>query len=313
MAVSNSLQTRASSGKLTVSQFLSGEKVRASLNKMLGTEKEAQKLVSSILSATSTNLALQECDNSTILSAALLANALNLSLSPQLGLAYLVPFDDKKNNRTVATFVLGYKGYIQLAIRSGNYKKINVIAIKEGEFVKYDPLTEELFVHIIADDEEREAKPTIGYYAMFELCNGFIKTLYWSKKKMLVHADKYSKAFSLNGTGGKYPKVSYADYEAGKVPETEMWKYSSFWYKDFDAMAYKTMLRQLISKWGIMSIDMQTAYENDSKAMEDSDDYVVAPEDYITPAEQKAQELKADAPENSLLGAAQAVSDTAEG
>ena len=177
MAVSNSLQTRASSGKLTVSQFLSGEKVRASLNKMLGTEKEAQKFVSSILSATSTNLALQECDNSTILSAALLANALNLSLSPQLGLAYLVPFDDKKNNRTVATFVLGYKGYIQLAIRSGNYKKINVIAIKEGEFVKYDPLTEELFVHIIADDEEREAKPTIGYYAMFELCNGFIKTL----------------------------------------------------------------------------------------------------------------------------------------
>ena len=97
------------------------------------------------------------------------------------------------------------------------------------------------------------------------------------------------------------------------MPETEMWKYSSFWYKDFDAMAYKTMLRQLISKWGIMSIDMQTAYENDSKAMEDSDDYVVAPENYITPAEQKAQELKADAPENSLLGAAQAVSDTTEG
>lgn len=123
MAVSNSLQTRVSSGKLTVSQFLTGEKVKASLNKMLGTEKETQKFVSSILSATSTNLALQECDNSTILSAALLANALNLSLSPQLGLAYLVPFDDKKNNRTVATFVLGYKGYIQLAIRSGNYKK----------------------------------------------------------------------------------------------------------------------------------------------------------------------------------------------
>lgn len=313
MAVSNSLQARNGEKRLTVSQYLTGEKLKASLNKTLGNEKEAQKFISSILSATSTNTALQECDNSTILSAALLANALNLSLSPQLGLAYLVPFNDKNNNRTVATFVLGYKGYIQLAIRSGYYKKINVIAIKEGEFVKYDPLTEELFVNLIADDEEREAKPTVGYYAMFELMNGFIKTLYWSKKKMLVHADKYSKAFSLNGTGGKFPKVPYADFEAGKVPENEMWKYSSFWYKDFDAMAFKTMLRQLISKWGIMSIDMQTAYEDDSKAMDSSDDFVDEPDDYITPAEQKAQELKADAPENSLLGMAQAVSDSAEG
>lgn len=114
MAVSNSLQTRASSGKLTVSQFLSGEKVRASLNKMLGTEKEAQKFVSSILSATSTNLALQECDNSTILSAALLANALNLSLSPQLGLAYLVPFDDKKITEPSQRSYLATRGIFNL-------------------------------------------------------------------------------------------------------------------------------------------------------------------------------------------------------
>ena len=128
---------------------------------------------------------------------------------------------------------------------------------------------EELFVHIIADDEEREAKPTIGYYAMFELCNGFIKTLYWSKKKMLVHADKYSKAFSLNGTGGKYPKVSYADYEAGKVPESELWKYSSFWYKDFDAMAKKTVLRNMLSKWGILSIEMQNAYTADTNIVKE--------------------------------------------
>ena len=80
---------------------------------------------------------------------------------------------------------------------------------------------------------------------------------------MLAHADQYSKAFSLKATGGRYPKVSYADYVAGKVPDNEMWKYSSFWYKDFDGMAYKTMLRQLISKWGIMSIEMQTAIDND--------------------------------------------------
>ena len=98
---------------------------------------------------------------------------------------------------------------------------------------------------------------------MFEYMNGFKKALYWTKKKMLVHADKYSQAFSLNATTGKYPKVSYADYEAGKVPEKDMWKYSSYWYKDFDGMAYKTMLRQLISKWGIMSIEMEKAYNSD--------------------------------------------------
>ena len=124
-------------------------------------------------------------------------------------------------------------------------------------------MDEEIEVKLIADESEREKAKTIGYYAMFEYTNGFKKAMYWSKEKMLAHADKYSQAFSLEATGGSCPKVSYADYEAGKVPESEMWKYSSFWYKDFDGMAYKTMLRQLISKWGVMSIDMQTALDSD--------------------------------------------------
>ena len=277
MAVNNSLvRKEQNTTPATVGQYLGQEKIKKWINGMIGSEKEAQKFISSIISATATNPALQACEYSTIVSSALLANALNLSLSPSLGLAYMVPFEDKKNNRTVATFVLGYKGYIQLAVRSGHYKKINVIAIKEGEFVKYDPLTEELYVSLIQDDEEREKAPTVGYYAFFELVNGFQKTLYWSKKKMLLHADKYSKAFSISATKGrepKYDKVSYADFEAGKVPEKDMWKYSSFWYKDFDAMAFKTMLRQLISKWGIMSIDMQDAYEKDGIAMSESEEY----------------------------------------
>lgn len=100
----------------------------------------------------------------------------------------------------------------------------------------------------------REEAETIGYYAMFEYENGFRKTLYWSKKKMQAHADKYSSAYSLKIAG---------DIAQGKIPEKDMWKYSSFWYKDFDAMAMKTMLRQLISKWGIMSIDMQNAFDKD--------------------------------------------------
>ena len=98
----------------------------------------------------------------------------------------------------------------------------------------------------------------MGYYAMFEYENGFRKTLYWSKKKMLAHAEKYSQAFKRNG-GEKSLEL----LEQGKIPEKEMWKYSSFWFKDFDGMAMKTMLRQLISKWGIMSIDLQTAVDKD--------------------------------------------------
>ncbi len=279
MAVKNSLQktdNNDQSKKLTISGYLGQDKIKSWINGMIGSEKEAQKFISSIISATSTTPALQACEPTTIVSAALLANALDLSLSPQLGLSYMVPFEDNKNGRTVATFILGYKGYIQLAIRSGKYRKINVIAIKEGEFVSYNPLSEELVVNLISDDEEREKAATIGYYAYFELVNGFQKSLYWSKKKMLLHADKYSKAFSVNAKKGKQPKydkVSYADYEAGKVPEAEMWKYSSFWYKDFDGMAFKTMLRQLISKWGIMSIDMQEAFEKDGSEIYEASEF----------------------------------------
>lgn len=233
------------------------------INRTLGDKDRATRFIASVSSAVATNQSLQECDAGTILSGALLGESLNLSPSPQLGQYYLVPFNDNKKGYKVAQFQLGYKGYIQLAIRSGQYKKLNVLAIKKGELIKYDPLNEEIEVKLIEDEEERENAETIGYYAMFEYTNGFKKSLYWSKRKMLTHADKYSQAFSLNATSGKYPKVSYEDYEAGNYNKKDEWLYSSYWYKDFDGMAYKTMLRQLISKWGIMSIDMQQAMEQD--------------------------------------------------
>ena len=248
------------------SDFLSRPETQKWIASVISDPKEASKFVSSIVSATTTNVQLQACERNSVISAGLLANALGLSLSPQLGLCYMVPFKNKaqykdgvmiKPESYTATFVLGYKGYIQLAIRSGYYKNINVISIKEGELVKYDPLTEELEVNLILDERERAKLPTIGYYASFKLMNGFTKSIYWSKEKMLVHADKYSAAFSAE---------AYDSLQAGKIPEKDLWKYSSFWYKDFDGMAYKTMLRQLISKWGIMSIDMQTAEENEVKA-----------------------------------------------
>lgn len=263
MAVDNSIVEKKKQSQPKFSVAIQSNAYKNLINKTLGEPNRAKRFVAAVSSAVAVNPMLQECDAGTILSAALLGESLNLSPSPQLGQYYLVPFNDKKRNCKVATFQIGYKGYIQLAIRSGYYKKINVLPLKFGEVINYDPLTEEIEVRIIEDEEERENAPTVGYYAFFEYLNGFTKAMYWSKNKMLKHADKYSPSFNLEATNGKYAKVSFEDYLAGKVSEKDIWLYSSFWYKDFDGMACKTMLRQLISKWGIMSTELQTAFEND--------------------------------------------------
>jgi len=253
MAEPNTSMVNVPNNKPTFSTFMTSNAVQKRIGSMVSGDG-GPRFISSVVSAVSVNPALAECDYSTILSAALLGESLKLSPSPQLGQYYMVPFKDKKRGTKVAQFQLGYKGYIQLAIRSGQYKKLNVLAIKEGELVRFDPLNEEIEVSLIQDETKREQTPTIGYYAMFEYTNGFRKAMYWSREKMMAHADKYSMAFSAS---------AYQDILTGKIPQSDMWKYSSFWYKDFDGMAYKTMLRQLISKWGIMSIDLQTALNRD--------------------------------------------------
>jgi len=235
------------------------------INNTLQDPKRAQRFTANIMAAVSNNPALQECDAGTILACAFLGESLELSPSPQLGHFYLVPFEDKKNNRKVATFILGYKGYIQLALRSGQYRKLDVIALKKGELVHYDILNEEITLNLMKDELAREVAETTGYYAYFEYMNGFRKTLYWSKEKMLRHAEKYSPAFGPAPARDKFPgRLSYAEYLAGRARKSDMWAYSSFWYKDFDGMAFKTMLRQLISKWGIMSTELQMAFESDN-------------------------------------------------
>lgn len=269
MAVNNSLAETSNRNKgcKTLSQFLALPDVGSMILSSLSTEKEKQKFVANITSLASVRPELQKCDYPTVISGGLLATSLDLPMSPSLGFCSLVPFEDRKNNRTVATFILQYKGYIQLAIRSGYYSDIDVREVREGEYLGRDPMSGKPRFRFIEDDDAAEALPVIGYMAYFEYLNGFKKVLYWSKDKMLRHADRYSPAFSLNATSGKYPKVSYADYEAGKYPKEDEWKYSSFWYKDFQAMAFKTMIRQLISKWGVMSVEMQKAYDTDTKQM----------------------------------------------
>ncbi len=259
MAVQNSLQK--ANQRLGLSAYLTKDAVRDQINKVVG-GKDGQRFISAIVSATNTNSMLQECTNQSILSAALLGESLKLSPSPQLGHYYLVPFNDKAKGK-VAQFQLGYKGYVQLAIRSGQYKKMNVMAIKEGELEYFDPLNEDIKINLKNDDwDEREKLPTIGYYAFFELVNGFRKAIYWSKAQMEGHAMKYSQG-----------------YRNDKLKGTAY----TFWSKSFDDMAYKTMLRQLISRWGIMSIEMQTAFEGDMAIINDdgSKSYVETDEENI--------------------------------
>ncbi len=279
MEVKNSLVQKNKQEDNTFSGYLMKDMVRRKINETVGGEN-GQRFITSILSAVSINSQLQQCEFGSIVSAAFLGEALKLSPSPQLGHYFMVPFNVKSGQKDQygkdiyikkAQFQLGYKGYIQLAIRSGYYKKMNVISIKEGELIKYDPLAEEIEVKLIEDDEVREETPTIGYYAMFEYQNGFRKTIYWSKKKMISHADKYSQAFN---------KDSYQKLQEGKIPQADLWKYSSFWYKDFDGMAWKTMLRQLISKWGIMSVEMQEAYTKDMATINENGTY-----DYVETTE----------------------------
>lgn len=181
MAVQNSLVKSKANQRLGITAYLTQDAVKNQINSVIG-GKDGQRFISAIVSAVNTNSALQECTNQSILSGALLGESLKLSPSPQLGYYYLVPFNDKEKGK-VAQFQLGYKGYIQLAIRSGQYKKLNVLAIKKGELEYFDPLNEDIKINLMIDNwDEREQAETIGYYAFFELTNGFRKAIYWSKK-----------------------------------------------------------------------------------------------------------------------------------
>lgn len=243
-----------------IAGFLSGDAVRNNVISVVG-EKNTTRFISSVVSAVQTNPALAQCTNKSILSAALLGEALQLSPSPQLGQYYMIPYDNskevldpetKKTKKVTikeAQFQIGYKGYIQLAIRSGQYRKIVVSDVKEGEVGFFNPITEEFGMNPVLDMKKRAELMTIGYYGMFELMNGFKKELYWSKEQMEQHAKTYSKGYASDlRKGNKY----------------------TFWSKDFGGMAKKTLIRQLINKWGVMSIEMQKAYEADMAVIDEN-------------------------------------------
>lgn len=309
---SSNLTTKRQKPKFSVA--MTTPKYQELINNTLKDPERARRFVATITSSVAVNPALQECEAPSILAGALLGESLNLHPSPQLGQYYLVPFEialkdqdgkvmyvvDENGNKVKdekgkwikqtikkAQFILGYKGYMQLAMRSGQLKKINVLEIKEGELRHFDPLNEEIDCILIEDWNKRNAARTIGYYAFYELINGFRKAIYWSREQMESHADTYSSAFSME---------AYHKLKNGEIPEKEMWKYSSHWYTNFDDMAKKTMIRQLISKGGCpMSSEMITAYEKDTQAikLEDGNFITEAPEG------DEGSELPASQPENS--------------
>lgn len=255
------------------------------INNTLGDPERSKRFVASITSAVAVNPELQKCETESIVAGALLGESLGLSPSPQLGQYYLVPFDyqlkDENGNKlwktdeagnvltdekgrwipiksSKAQFILGYKGFLQLALNSNQFKRLIVSEVKEGELIDWNPFEEEFSAeHKPAD--EREALETIGYYVMFETVGGLIKKIYRTKSEMLEHADKYSPAFS---------KKTYQKIQAGAISKDEMWKYSSPWYKEFDLMAEKTILRRLLSTWVMSSPGLKTALTYDSRAIE---------------------------------------------
>ena len=234
MATKNEVAKKKQAAPMGINAYMNNENVKKSIANAVGAEN-MPRFISSVVSAVQTNKNLMECTNSSILSAALLGESLQLPPSPQLGFFYMVPYNSE--NGKEAQFQLGAKGYVQLAIRSGQYKKIVASEVKEGELVSYNPITEDVVLEPIMDEKVRNKKPTIGYYGLLELNNGYRKEMYWSKEKMDAHAKRYSIA-----------------YKKG---------WSTPWKTDFDAMGCKTIIRQMISKWGIMSVEMQKAYTAD--------------------------------------------------
>lgn len=226
-------------------ETLSNPRTQSYLESVLATKKNS--FVNNISSLVANNATLQACQPLSVIYAGIKATALDLPLDPNLGFAYVIPYANRKAGITEAQFQIGYKGFIQLAIRSGRYRTINVTEIKAGELKDFDLLAGELKFEALP---AREKLPTVGYAAFIRLTNGFEKTIYMTKEEVEVHAYEYSQTYK-------------ADKDKG-------WT-SSQWSKNFDAMARKTVLKRLLSGFGILSVEMQQAITADQAVFNSPD------------------------------------------
>lgn len=224
---------------------LDREGFRKRFNELLG--KRTPQFVSSVVSLVNADENLQKAfyqSPISVVQSALKAATFDLPIDQNLGYAYIVPFNNKvkteagEEKRMEATFILGWKGMHQMALRSGVYKTISVVDVREGEFISHNRLTGELQLSFVEDEDERESLPIVGYAGYYRLVNGAEKTIYMTKKQVEAHERKFRKSQYM-GKG---------------------------WRQDFDAMALKTVYRQLIGKWGIMSIDYRSSQEAENLA-----------------------------------------------
>ena len=223
-------------GKSTLKALVNADVTKKKFQEMLG--NKAAGFLTSLMNTTNGNAQLQQADPNSILKAGAIAATLDLPIDPNLGFAYIVPYNNKGKNE--AQFQMGYKGFVQLAIRTGQYKRINVTELYEGQFESYDPITDELKYNL----DNRLSDEITHYVAYFQTINGFEKYNVMSKEEIENHAKKFSKTYSYKG---------------------------SSWQTNFNTMAKKTVLKLLLSKFGILSIEMQTAQKADQAVIREFD------------------------------------------
>jgi recombination protein RecT len=231
--------------------LLNSEYVKKRFLEVMG--EKATAFIASILNAAQKNPELAKCEPNSILSSAMVAATLDLPIDSNLGFSAIVPYNTKRKDAqgrdywvSLAQFQIMYKGFIQLALRSGQYKTINVSPIYEDEFESYDIITGDIIIHPVEGGyrEREDLEKIIGYVAFFRLLNGYERLEYWSLKKIEAHGKRYSKSFS-NPNG--------------------------LWKKDPHAMYAKTVLKNTLSRWGILSVTMQSAIVADQAVIKEFD------------------------------------------
>lgn len=220
----------------SVKQLTHTDIVKSKFQDVLG--KRADQFITSLVNVVNSNTSLQQADSNSVIASALVAASLNLPVDQNLGYMYIVPYGGKNSRTKIAQPQIGYKGYIQLAQRSGQYKRINNIPVYEDEYKGWNPLTEDLKYE--PDFKDRNGEKPVGYYGSFELLNGFTKSVYWTKGQIEDHR----KQFSKSGGHGDVPK--------------------GVWASNYNAMALKTVLRNMLTKWGPMTVEIQNANSADS-------------------------------------------------
>lgn len=240
--------TQGNTGVPALKSMLASQAIKKQIKSLLG--DRAGHFMMAIVQVVEGTPQLQEADPQSIINASIASAVLNLPIEKNLGFAYIVPYRDKEKGM-IAQFQMGYKGYIQLALRSGEYKFINSIEVKEGELKGYNLLTGELELEFIKDLDKRMIAKTIGYASYIEFNNGFRNTLFMTEAQIKNHAKKYSQAYQYDLNKG--------------------YKYSN-WSKNFEAMALKTVLKLNLSKYGALSVEVQKALQTDGLVIEDIDE-----------------------------------------